>query len=364
MKMSTNKAIPRMQKLNEQGMNIMESQTPDRFDLAIDHYHEAARIAVATGGIPDYETEFGVNAVHAKLFRGDSTEKLLLELMTIFESNQLQQRGIKHPSHYGFARVLEEVGIVLKYHKRILNSPHDALASLYDCFKSYTEIPNLRSPFWYAASGVLASAGASYFSALDNLSNEIMNKKAVDSASHRVYSIESTVFWDESKFLGQNKPMHWADLRNSELFARVGLESRLRDGETSGYELMNAYQTLGVPQVDLGGRDPKKHAEAEENYNKAIALTKDEEGKIRFMLPFSVLQARMAWFIHNARPENEVEIERLMAIVLEHQKDKGTAWPVIVKMDLRRDMLALAERAERLGATYAAGIRAMYAGSI
>ena len=331
--MAIDEVIEQINMLNKKGVALADK---GKYDTAFEEHMQALHLTEENKGKvnPDYNAVTRANLGYAiRWSANDREEALDYMLEEAQEGESLKQRvdrtlgkiesdskEVNMPETYcGRARLLEEIGLVIRYNDQGTEDLKQGLGYIEDSISFYEK-------------------------ALENKDNEATHHFGIKDRFYRTTGIAATL------------ALKLGDRAKALQYAQKEVDERKKNGETKGFGLMNAYHTLGVVQTEWVRTDKTVYAAAKENLQRAGVLAGELEG--HKVVP-SVLEFRFAWLDYVTNPEeNARNIRGHMRSVLGAQDDDETAWPLNIRAALKDQMFELGKFA---GPGYLAKIEQMYA---
>lgn len=305
-------------------------------------FHKGAIVLAGSQGTkisPDVKTVSAANLAYVvRRSENDRDEAFALletayrETEKLFVSEEFDEASFVE-TFFGRARILEEEGLVVRYH------PFEA---------------DVASDLKFSVE-LLEKAASMYVNALENAENEIVGSAEINSRLLRTTGIIAAVCPEIAEKIKGTEIKKYLDMGLE--YAEAELNDRLEAKETEGFNLANAYHTRAVVLTGMVG--------AKEYYLNTDALyemAKKDIETARNLLPpngrdASVLDFRLAWLNFRHNPENKMEIEQYLNEALLAQKDEHRMWGKGVKDVLKEKMFNLATH---LGSEYVSRVDAMY----
>ena len=312
--------IERITDLNNNGIKFACASPPD-YDCAFALHQEAAGLAQSNPELnPDYLAFSIANIGYARRRRGDPRKEVkglledTLNTTIAFMSLWANADGSRRETKAGRARLLEEIGLVRRY------SPDQGDLS-----------GDLKT-----ALNNLEDAVRLYASAISQPEAEIISLDKLQSRKLRCIGVASTIATEISRVVPEAKITPYLEMAVS--YAQDELSGRLQAGEQSGFNLANAYHTLGVAQSELAGEKKDYYDSAKENFSLARQLSQEAGDP----MTVSVLSFREAWLEYKKDYSGTESIRPHLALVLEYQKDEKTYWNSAVRKAIQPQMQLLA----------------------
>lgn len=233
---------------------------------------------------------------------------------------------------FGRARILEEEGLVVRYHP----FENDVVSDL----KFSVEL--------------LEKAANMYVNALENAENEIVGSAEINSRLLRTTGIIAAVCSEIAEKIKGIEIKKYLDMGLE--YAEAELNDRLEAKETEGFNLANAYHTRAVVLTGMVGAK-EYYPDTDALYELAKKDIETAKGLMPNSMVSSVLDFRLAWLNFRHSPGNKTEIEQYLNDALLAQKDAHRTWGKGVKDLFKEKMIKLAAH---LGGEYAGRIEAMY----
>lgn len=318
--------------LNQEGIILTDARKPGCYDEAIKLHEEAINLTEKhrTEINPDYKSFSEANKAYA-LRHKDNDRNTTMPLLksALKETEEAFKTGKFDETFFGCARLLEEMGLVIRY------SPleTDSISDLDECVK------------------ILKTSVVLYGNAFENAEKEIIDKDFIYDHLCRTTGIISTVASElAEKTMGGERKSY---LEMSVDYAEKELNSRIDNGESDGFGLLNAYHTLAAAQTEMIDEHSTLYDEAVSNLNEAKKLA---ENLVSGMTS-SVLDFRFAWLEYKSFPENNDVMRNYLDCVISKQKDENSKWNKAVRDALEDKMFVLAKH---LGSEYVDKISSMY----
>lgn len=248
------------------------------------------------------------------------------DAQNIFDSGEFGE------TFFGRARILEEKGLVVRY------SPFEK-----DILSDLTFSLEL-----------LEHAAGMYADALRNAENEIVGSADINSRLLRTTGIIAAVCPEIAENIEGPEIKKYLD--KGLQYALKELDSRLKAGETEGFNLANAYHTRAVVLTGMVGAK-----EYYPNTDALYELAKKDISKAKALLPdsmvSSLLDFKQAWLEFRHNPKNTPKIEKYLNEALFAQKDESKKWDKGVKDKFKDKVFTLATH---LGGNYMGRVKEMY----
>ncbi len=329
MQMDLTQLIEQINSLNGEGIKSACGSPPD-YDQAQILHQKAVDLARGNQELnPDYLAFSVANVGYARRRRGDSRAEVLGLLESTLQSTissmliwAKAEESSRQKSYAGRARLLEEIGLVRRYAPDQEDVGKDlkvALSNLEEAVQLYDQaILNLTS-------SPEADTGA-----------EIISLKQLQNRKLRSIGVASTIAAEISRVVPTDEITGYQ--KKAVQYAHDELSSRLSLGEESGFNLANAYHTLGVAQSELVSGQNEFYSPAKENFHQAEELSIASGDP----MTVSVLSFREAWLEYKRDHSDSESIRPHLALVLEYQKSEKTYWNKAVRLAIRPQMQILA----------------------
>lgn len=316
--------IERINGLNTDGIKFTCASPPD-YDCAFALHREAAYLAKSSPRLhPDYLAFSVANIGYARRKRGDPRREVLSLLENTLQATISSQSGrisagdslgAAHAgeAYAGRARLLEEIGLVRRYAPDSEDLSGDLKTAL----------------------GNLEEAVRLYGSAISQPEAEIISLEKLKSRRLRCIGVASTIATEISRSVPTEEITHYLEMAVS--YAQDELSGRLQAGEQGGFNLANAYHTLGVAQSELAS-EGNYYDLAKENFRLARQFSR-EAGDA---MTVSVLSFREAWLEYKRDPLDSESIRPHLVSVLGDQRPEKTYWNSAVRMAIQTQMHLLA----------------------
>jgi tetratricopeptide (TPR) repeat protein len=312
------KIIGYINDLNQTGLELSEGAERD--------LNEAQNLHLGAHAVfKSFETKLGLNldymafsaANMAYCLRQKGLRDAAMEVLTTAFDAYEKRITEDNDSQCGFARLLEETGLV----RRFNTNPEDPFTDLQQGLNEEE------------------MAAASYEEALESPDIEIISKEEITNRLNRTYGLVSMVALELARLGDTNEEVN--HFKQTALkYCEKEVTGRESAGENSGQALANAYHTMAVVNTDL-----ENFVEAGENLDKVEKLTTSERTKAT--LPF-----RRAWLSYKANEERPLTANHL-DVFLNGVND-------LTEGDKNNIKPQLLELGDRIGGPYQEKISSLY----